>query len=72
MGVYMRTNIILDDKLVDEALKLTGLKTKRELIQQALMFLIKSKKRKNLSDLEGKIEFAKGYDHKTLRQREHK
>ncbi len=65
----MRTNVILDDDIINEALQLTGIKTKREVIHQALLILIKTKKKKKLSDLKGKISFSKGYDHKKLRER---
>ena len=65
----MRTNIVLDDALINEAIKLTGIKTKREVIHQALLVLIKSKKRKKLSELIGKVSFREGYDHKKLRDR---
>lgn len=64
----MRTNIVLDDALVAEATQLTGIKTKRDLVHEALRFLIEHKKRKNLFDLEGKITFSKGYNHKKLRE----
>ena len=64
----MRTNIILEDSLVKEALKYSGAKTKRELIHQALEEFVKNRRRRNLLDLAGKIEFAKGYDYKSLRE----
>lgn len=41
----MRTNIVIDDKLTDEAFALTGLKTKRELIELALQELVRMKKK---------------------------
>ena len=63
----MRTNIELDDSLVKEGLKLTRLKTKKDLVHLALKELIANKRRMNLLDLEGKIEFAEGYDYKRLR-----
>jgi len=50
----MRTNIILEDSL-------------RELIHQALEEFVKNRRRRNLLDLAGKIEFAEGYDYKSLR-----
>jgi len=34
----MRTNIVLDDKLIDRAQNLTGIKTKREVVHEALRF----------------------------------
>jgi Arc/MetJ family transcription regulator len=60
----MRTNIDIDDELIAEAARLTGIKTKKELVHQALKALIKSKKRRSLLELAGKIEFAPGYDPK--------
>jgi Arc/MetJ family transcription regulator len=64
----MRTNIVLEDSLVKEALKYSRAKTKRELINQALEEFVKNRRRLNLLDLAGKIEFAEGYDYKSLRE----
>jgi Arc/MetJ family transcription regulator len=64
----MRTNIELDDRLIDEARRLTGLQTKKAVVEEALRVLIASRRRRSLLDLEGKIRFADGYDHKTLRE----
>lgn len=64
----MRTNIVLDEDLVKEATELTGIKTKRELVRRALEILIKTHKRKNLLELNGKIQFAPGFDYKALRE----
>ena len=63
----LRTNIVLDDALVAEAKKLTGIRTKVKLVDTALKELVKSRKRVSLLDLEGKIKFAPGYDYKKLR-----
>ncbi len=63
----MRTNVVLDDDLVEEARKLTGIKTKRELVNEALRVLIQTRRRRSLLDLMGKIDFAPGYDYKKLR-----
>jgi Arc/MetJ family transcription regulator len=64
----MRTNIVLDDDLVTEALSLTGAKTKSELIRLAIVELIRVRKRKNLFDLAGQIEFHDDFDHKKTRE----
>ncbi len=64
----MRTNIVLDDNLVKEAFKYSEAKTKRELINQALKEFVYNRGRRDLLDLEGKIEFAEGYDYKSLRE----
>jgi Arc/MetJ family transcription regulator len=66
----MRTNIVLDDALIKEALRLGRMRTKKELVNQALREFVENRKRLNLMDLAGKIEFAKDYDYKALRVRE--
>ena len=66
----MRTNIALDEDLVDEALKVSGAKTKRELVHQALKEFIESRKRLDLRELAEKIKFAPKYDYKKLRERQ--
>ena len=63
----MRTNIVLDEKLVKEAFKYSRAKTKKELIAIALKDFVENRRRLNLLDLEGKIAFAAGYNHKSLR-----
>lgn len=50
----MRTNIILDDKLIERAKKLTGIKTKREVVHEALRLLILLNEQGNVRDLRGK------------------
>ncbi len=65
----MRTNIVLDDVLVEEAMILSGARTKRELISNALREFVTTRKRLNLLDLDGKIKFSKDYDYKKLRER---
>ncbi|PKN61322.1 MAG: DUF2191 domain-containing protein [Deltaproteobacteria bacterium HGW-Deltaproteobacteria-15] len=64
----MRTNIVLDDELVEKALRCSGLKTKREVVHKALKEFVENRRRLSLLDLEGKIKFAEGYDHRILRE----
>ncbi len=64
----MRTNIVLNDDLVREAIMLTGITTKRELVEVALRELIRSKKKKDLFDLAGQIDFGDDYDYKSCRK----
>ena len=65
----MRTNIVLDDALVAEALALTHARTKSEVVQLALKELVRSRRKKrNLADLAGRIRFRAGFDHKRLRK----
>jgi Arc/MetJ family transcription regulator len=63
----MRTNVVLDDELVREAFELTGLRTKRELIHEALEELVRARRRRNLADLAGKVRLRDDFDHKALR-----
>jgi Arc/MetJ family transcription regulator len=67
----MRTNVELDDALMSEAFSLTNARTKKELLHLALKELIRSKKKKNILDLAGKIEFRDDYDYKALRDNRH-
>ena len=64
----MRTNIELDDELIEEARRLTGIGTKRALVEEALRVLISSRRRRSLLELQGTIAFAEGYDYRDLRQ----
>ncbi len=64
----MRTNIVLDDELVKEAQALTGLRTKKDVVQLALNELVRSRRKKDLAALAGRIRFAKDFDHKALRE----
>ena len=63
----MRTNIVLDDELVADAMRLSGIKTKREVIHSALRDFVAVRSRENLLDLKGKIRLADDYDYKTTR-----
>jgi len=67
----MRTNVALDEKLVTEATILTGAPTKRELLDLALRELIRARRKKNLFDLAGQIDFAEEYDYKAARALQH-
>lgn len=63
----MRTNIVVDDELLRQAMALTGARTKREAVRVALSSLIERGKRRNLLDLAGELDFAPDFDHKALR-----
>jgi len=64
----MRTNIVLDDQLVDEAFKYAeNINTKKDLIEIALKEFVRNRKMKNIKDLKGKIQFADNYDYKKMR-----
>jgi Arc/MetJ family transcription regulator len=67
----MRTNVELDDALVEEAFRLTTAKTPEELLHQALTALIQAKKRKSLLDLAGNVQLDDNYDYKAVRETRH-
>ncbi len=67
----MRTNVELDDALIEEAFQLTSVRTKKDLLNLALKELIRSRKKKSLLDLAGKVQFHDDYDYKALREIRH-
>jgi Arc/MetJ family transcription regulator len=65
----MRTNIVLDDELVEEAFKFSqAISTKKELIETALKEYVNNRKRRNLKELKGRIKFSADYDYKNMRE----
>lgn len=63
-----RTNIVLDEDLVEEALRYSGVGTKRELVDLALREFVKAHKRRDLRELRGKVRLRPDYDHKRLHE----
>jgi len=53
----VRTNIVLDAKLVEAGLKATGLKTRRELVDLALRELLRHHQQRRLLELKGRVEW---------------
>ncbi|QEH37563.1 Antitoxin VapB11 [Aquisphaera giovannonii] len=51
----MRTNIVIDDKLMAEAMKLSGARTKREAVELALKTMVQLGRQKEIRRLRGKI-----------------
>lgn len=56
-NIHMRTNIELDDRLVSQAQRLTGLKTKRAVVHEALRHLVRLYRQRNVRKLRGKLEW---------------
>jgi Arc/MetJ family transcription regulator len=52
-----RTNIVLDDKLVEDCLKATGIKTRRALIDHALRELYRHESQTKILELKGKVSW---------------
>jgi Arc/MetJ family transcription regulator len=65
----MATNLALDDRLLDEALKIGGKATKRETVNEALMEYINRRKQASVLELFGAVDYDPKYDHKKQRQR---
>ncbi len=51
----MRTNIVIDDKLMRDTLRATGLKTKREAVELGLRTLLRLRKQARIQGLRGKL-----------------
>ncbi|MGE5171787.1 MAG: type II toxin-antitoxin system VapB family antitoxin [Rudaea sp.] len=64
----MRTNIVLDDKLVKEAFRVSEARTKRELVDLALREFVAARKRRDLRELFGRGGIRDDYDYKALRE----
>ncbi len=64
----MRTNIVLDDDLMRQAMAVSGLKTKKEVIHRALRLYVGFMKRKDLTELAGRMDLLRDYDHKEARE----
>jgi Arc/MetJ family transcription regulator len=58
----MRTNIVIDDKLMDEALRVTGLKTKREAVEMGLQTLLRLRRQGEIRSFRGKLNWQGDLD----------
>jgi Arc/MetJ family transcription regulator len=58
----MRTNIVIDDKLMKETLKLTGLRTKREAVELGLQTLVRLRKQEAIRQFRGKLKWQGDLD----------
>jgi Arc/MetJ family transcription regulator len=58
----MRTNIVIDDKLMKETLRLTGLKTKREAVELGLRTVVRLRKQEDIRRFRGKLNWQGDLD----------
>lgn len=58
----MRTNIVIDDQLMEEALKATGLTTKKEAVEQGLKLLVRQNRQQAIRKLRGKLKWEGDLD----------
>jgi len=54
----MRTNVVIDDQLMKSALKISGLRTKKDAIEAGLRLLVKFKRQAKIKDFRGKLKWA--------------
>lgn len=64
----MATNLSIDTHLLDEALSISGLKTKKDTVNQALKEFVQRRKQRQITDLFGKLPADQDYDYKKGRQ----
>lgn len=58
----MRTNIVIDDKLMADAMKATGLTTKKDAVEEGLRLLIQKNKQQSIRKLRGKLKWEGDLD----------
>jgi hypothetical protein len=63
------TNLALDDRLLDEAVRVGGKRTKKETVTEALMEYIQRRKQARIADLFGTVDYDPKYDYKRQRRR---
>jgi hypothetical protein len=66
----MATNLSIDPKLIEQALKVSGERTKKAAVTKALQEFIARRRQKRLLDLMGKLEWDTSYDYKQERRRD--
>jgi Arc/MetJ family transcription regulator len=54
----MRTNVVINDDLMESALKVSGLRTKKETIEEGLKLLVQVKSQKEIKRFRGKLKWS--------------
>ncbi len=67
--LHMATNLAIDDRLLEEALRIGGHKTKKDTVTEALVEYIQHRQQSKVIDLFGKVEFDPAYDYRRQRRR---
>ena len=67
--VYMASNLDIDEKLLEEALKIGGNRTKKATVEEALQEYVQRRKQQKILKLFGKIEYDPPYKYKEQRRR---
>lgn len=63
-AVKRKISIMIDDRLMDEVMRLTGSATECEAVDLALRYLVRKNKRRDITALVGKVKFRDGFDPK--------
>ena len=66
---HMATNLSIDPALIEQALAVSGEKTKKAAVTRALQEFIARRKQKRLLELMGQLEWDEGFDYKANRSR---
>jgi Arc/MetJ family transcription regulator len=58
----MRTNIVIDDRLIAEAMRLSGARTKRQAVEDSLRLMVKLKRQEQVREARGKLRWTGDLD----------
>jgi Arc/MetJ family transcription regulator len=62
----MRTNVVINDTLMESALKVSGLKTKKDVIEEGLKLLVQVQSQKEIRNFRGKLKWSGNLDEMRL------
>ena len=62
----MRTNVVVDDNLMESALRVSGLRTKKDAIEEGLKLLVQLKSQENIKGFRGKLKWSGSLDEMRL------
>ena len=65
----MTTNIDINHDLIEEAMQISGCRTKRAVVNQALEEFVRRHKQQGVLEMFGQVDYDAGYDYKTHRKR---
>jgi Arc/MetJ family transcription regulator len=58
----MRTNIVIDDRLIAEAMKLSGARSKREAVESSLRLMVQLKRQERIRRARGRLKWRGNLD----------